>query len=55
MIYGDPHRYQQILLNFISNSLKFCNPGGYVRIKVGVIKISKAIREDFDVIRRSST
>ena len=35
-VYGDSNRYQQILLNFISNSLKFSNHGGKVTITLEV-------------------
>ena len=31
-VYGDRNRYQQFLLNFISNSLKFTSSGGKVNI-----------------------
>lgn len=33
-IRGDPQRYIQILLNFISNSMKFVDQGGKVEVKL---------------------
>jgi len=35
-IYGDPNRYLQILLNFMSNSLKFTNPNGQITVFVKI-------------------
>lgn len=31
-VYGDKRRFLQVLLNCVSNSLKFTNSGGFVRI-----------------------
>jgi len=36
-IHGDQRRYLQILLNFLSNSLKFTDPKGTVSISVAVV------------------
>jgi signal transduction histidine kinase len=33
-IHGDQRRFLQILSNFLSNSLKFTNPGGSVTVKL---------------------
>ena len=37
LIHGDQRRYLQILLNFLSNSLKFTNKGGNVTVAVSVL------------------
>jgi signal transduction histidine kinase len=36
-IYGDQRRFLQILLNFLSNSLKFTNPNGSVHVEINII------------------
>ena len=36
-IHGDERRYLQILLNFLSNSLKFTNKNGVVKIGIKVL------------------
>jgi signal transduction histidine kinase len=41
MIYGDERRYLQILLNFLSNSLKFTNEGGEIKVEVKIIESQK--------------
>ena len=38
-IYGDENRYEQILLNFISNAIKFTNPGTEICISVEAEKV----------------
>ena len=35
-VYGDKNRYTQIFLNFISNSLKFTNTGGEVKVTLKI-------------------
>jgi len=32
--YGDENRFEQILLNFVSNALKFTNENGKVEVKI---------------------
>ena len=41
MIYGDERRYLQILLNFLSNSLKFTNEGGEIKVEGKIIESQK--------------
>ena len=36
-IFGDERRFLQILSNFLSNSLKFTNPGGSVTVKLKIL------------------
>jgi signal transduction histidine kinase len=38
IINGDERRYQQFLLNFLNNSLKFTNDGGMIQICLQMIK-----------------
>lgn len=40
-IVGDENRFQQIFLNFLSNSMKFTNSGGKVTVAIKVKKITK--------------
>ena len=43
LIYGDPHRYLQILLNFVSNAVKFTPEGGSITIQT-VLKDKQAVK-----------
>ena len=36
---GDDHRYMQILLNFISNALKFTNNFGKIKVVIQLLDI----------------
>ena len=36
MVMGDKARYQQILMNFISNSLKFTPEGGSITVQIDI-------------------
>lgn len=38
-IYGDPRRYLQIIMNFLSNALKFTRKHGVITIKLSLVEI----------------
>ena len=44
-IIGDDRRYQQILLNFLSNALKFSNQGGDVTVLIRILDIQERVQE----------
>jgi signal transduction histidine kinase len=52
-IYGDKNRYEQILLNLISNSLKFSNQGGIVKVVLelkNVEPVSGMTKSEFGIM-----
>ena len=46
LIFGDENRYSQIILNFISNGIKFTPTSGVVSIHLNVTKVTDANIED---------
>jgi osomolarity two-component system sensor histidine kinase SLN1 len=51
-IAGDNNRYLQILLNFLSNALKFTPANGSIKIEVKLLDTqAKAIKESVSMLR----
>ena len=43
-IYGDSSRYLQIIMNFLSNALKFTRERGVITIKLSLVEIQKKMK-----------
>ena len=52
-IYGDKRRFLQILLNFLSNAIKFTLLGGSVSIMIHIIEVQKIGQENYVNFRMS--
>lgn len=39
MVHGDKSRYMQIFLNFLSNAIKFTQPGGKISLRIVILEI----------------
>ncbi|HEY9704732.1 MAG TPA: HAMP domain-containing sensor histidine kinase, partial [Allocoleopsis sp.] len=50
LISGDPERVQQIIWNLVSNSIKFTNGGGEVRVKLSVVTMNHTQYVQIEVI-----
>ena len=50
-VFGDHRRYNQILLNFLSNSIKFTPSGKQVQVIVTVLEVQQMHTDDIDEIK----
>lgn len=53
-IYGDQKRFEQILLNFASNALKFSNENGLVKIELLInnfFKINDKLEQNLEYLK----
>lgn len=53
-ISGDDNRYLQILLNFLSNSLKFTPQNGSVKIEIKLLEAQPILKKEFQAMTVSN-